>query len=385
MIKLLIRKYIKNNEDVDNISVKSSVGRLLGLIGIVFNLFLFGTKFLIGVLVQSVSIQADAINNLNDAINTIVTIVSFSISKRPADKEHPYGHERMEIISSFAVGMLILLFGFELLKDGVDSILHPKPIQFEYYSVFILILSICMKFYMYLYNSKYSKIYHSELLQATALDSISDVKGTVAILISTIVSPIIHFNLDGYMGCIVSLWIMWNAWKLIRDMIDSLLGLAPSDEIRNELSEEIRNESLFLDVHDLMIHSYGNKMYASAHVGVDANSDLFEIHDVVDHKERSIKDKMGIDLVLHIDPVKVNDPETIEFENKLIDALSKLNMNCSYHDFRVNSDDENVYLEFDLVVPYENTCAKEEFINKLSSYIQSDKMLHFRIDIDHPV
>ena len=381
----LVRRFIKNYQDTKDANVRTSVGKLSGIVGILNNLFLFVIKFVIGTIVHSVSIQADGVNNLTDAGSNIISILSFHLSNKPADKDHPFGHERTETIASLFVGILILVLGFETAKESISKVIHPGSIDFRLASVIILLVSIIVKFWMYTYNKKLSKTYDSSLLEATALDSISDVCGTTAVLVSTLLSPVLHFNLDGYMGIVVSGIIIYGAYGLLRDMINSLIGEAPDPELVHNIVDMIMAHPAILGVHDMMIHNYGpNKIFASAHVEVDSSKDIFETHDHIDNIEREVKENMNIDLVLHMDPVKVNDPETELYRAKVVKAIHQIDPKWGFHDFRIVSGPTHVNLVFDLVIPFEEKYTQEEIEAMLLKYIQSDKKIYLVLTIDHP-
>ena len=381
----LVRKFIKNYQDTKDANVRTSVGKLSGIVGILNNLFLFVIKFVIGTIVHSVSIQADGVNNLTDAGSNIISILSFHLSNKPADKDHPFGHERTETIASLFVGILILVLGFETAKESISKVIHPGSIDFRLASVIILLVSIIVKFWMYTYNKKLSKTYDSSLLEATALDSISDVCGTTAVLVSTLLSPVLHFNLDGYMGIVVSGIILYGAYGLLRDMINSLIGEAPDPELVHNIVDMIMAHPAILGVHDMMLHNYGpNKIFASAHVEVDSSKDIFETHDHIDNIEREVKENMNIDLVLHMDPVKVNDPETELYRAKVVEAIHQIDPKWGFHDFRIVSGPTHVNLVFDLVIPFEEKYTQEEIEAMLLKHIQSDKKIYLVLTIDHP-
>ncbi len=381
----LVRRFIKNYQDTKNANVRTSVGKLSGIVGILNNLFLFVIKFLIGTIVHSVSIQADGVNNLTDAGSNIISILSFHLSNKPADKDHPFGHERTETIASLFVGILILVLGFETAKESISKVIHPGSIDFRIASVIILLISIMVKFWMYAYNKKLSKAYDSSLLEATALDSISDVCGTTAVLVSTLLSPVLHFNLDGYMGIVVSGIILYGAYGLLRDMINSLIGEAPDPELVHNIVDMIMAHPVILGVHDMMLHNYGpNKIFASAHVEVDSSKDIFETHDHIDNIEREVKENMNIDLVLHMDPVKVNDPETELYRAKVVEAIHQIDPKWRFHDFRIVSGPTHANLVFDLVIPFEEKYTQEEIEEMLLKHIESDKKIYLVLTIDHP-
>lgn len=384
-MNFLVRRFIKNYQDTKDANVRTNVGKLSGIVGIFSNLFLFVIKFMIGTIVHSVSIQADGVNNLTDAGSNIISILSFHLANKPADKDHPFGHERTETIASLFVGILILVLGFETAKESISKVIHPGSIDFRIASVIILLISIIVKFWMYAYNKKLSKTYDSSLLEATALDSISDVCGTTAVLVSTLLSPVLHFNLDGYMGIVVSGIILYGAYVLLRDMINSLIGEAPDPELVHNIVDRIMAHPAILGVHDMMLHNYGpNKIFASAHVEVDSSKDIFETHDHIDNIEREVKENMNIDLVLHMDPVKVNDPETELYRAKVVKAIHQIDPKWGFHDFRIVSGPTHVNLVFDLVIPFEEKYSQEEIEDMLLKHIQSDKKIYFVLTIDHP-
>lgn len=384
-MNFLVRRFIKNYQDTKDANVRTNIGKLSGIVGIFSNLFLFVIKFVIGTIVHSVSIQADGVNNLTDAGSNIISILSFHLANKPADKDHPFGHERTETIASLFVGILILVLGFETAKESISKVIHPGSIDFRIASVIILLISIIVKFWMYAYNKKLSKTYDSSLLEATALDSISDVCGTTAVLVSTLLSPVLHFNLDGYMGIVVSEIILYGAYGLLRDMINSLIGEAPDPELVHNIVDRIMAHPAILGVHDMMLHNYGpNKIFASAHVEVDSSKDIFETHDHIDNIEREVKENMNIDLVLHMDPVKVNDPETELYRAKVVEAIHQIDPKWGFHDFRIVSGPTHVNLVFDLVIPFEEKYSQEEIEDMLLKHIQSDKKIYFVLTIDHP-
>lgn len=384
-MNFLVRRFIKNYQDTKDANVRTSIGKLSGIVGIFSNLFLFVIKFVIGTVVHSVSIQADGVNNLTDAGSNIISILSFHLANKPADKDHPFGHERTETIASLFVGILILALGFETAKESISKVIHPESIDFRIASVIILLISIIVKFWMYAYNKKLSKTYDSSLLEATALDSISDVCGTTAVLVSTLLSPVLHFNLDGYMGIVVSGIILYGAYGLLRDMINSLIGEAPDPELVHNIVDMIMAHPAILGVHDMMLHNYGpNKIFASAHVEVDSSKDIFETHDHIDNIEREVKENMNIDLVLHMDPVKVNDLETELYRAKVVEAIHQIDPKWGFHDFRIVSGPTHVNLVFDLVIPFEEKYTQEEIEEMLLKHIDSDKKIYLVLTIDHP-
>lgn len=386
MVDYIIQKYVKNYEDTQDIQVKGQVGRICGFVGIFFNILLFIIKFVIGIIVHSVSIQADAINNLTDSGSTILSILSFYFANKPADKEHPFGHERLETISSFVISIVIGYLGLRMLEESFLSILHPSKIIFKWMTIFILLISIGIKLYMYLYNKNLSEKYQSPLLKATALDSISDVIGTLAVLLATLFSPILHFNLDGYVGVVVSLVILYGAYQLLKENVDSLLGQAPDKKLVDELEERLLKEDYVFGVHDIVVHQYGqNKIFASAHLEVDSNSDMIDVHDHIDNLEREIKDQMNIELVIHMDPLLINDPDTMFYRNHLEQAIKELNKPWSFHDFRIIKGKTHTNLVFDLLVPFDEECTKKEMTHMLMEHMHVNHPIYLVMEIDNPM
>ena len=386
MIAWLISKFVPDSKDTQSMKVRAAVGRLCGIVGIFLNLILFASKYVIGLLVGSVAIKADAVNNLTDAVNNIVSIVSFYISEKPADKEHPYGHERTETITALFMGVLIAWLGVEMFRQSINKIIHNQAPVFEWSSVAVLVLSIVVKIIMYIYNNKYAKIYHSELLKANAIDSINDTIGTSLVLISAVVSPFIHYDLDGVVGVIVSGIILFSAYDLMKEVINSLLGEAPSTLRMNQLIDEILQEPMVMDIHDVIFHSYGpSKTYATAHVEVDGTLSLVGVHDKIDDIERKVLRDMNIDLVIHVDPVLLNDEETMEAEDLFDSAIEACNPEWSMHDFRIEPvSEECTRVYFDLVLPYEEKRSEEEVQNMIRANLEKPDQWEMILRLEHP-
>lgn len=387
MIELLIKKWVKNAQDTQSLVVRTQVGKVLGYVGIVLNSLLFLSKYIIGVLVHSVSIQADALNNLTDAGSNIISIVSFHISEKPADEGHPYGHERTEQITSLFVGVAIAFLGFESAKESLGHIFKPEPIDFKWSAVIVLLLSIAIKFWMYLYNTKFGKRYQSTLLMANALDSRSDTIGTIGVLVATLLSPIIHFQLDGYVGLIVSGVILYSAYDLLRSVTSSLLGEAPDSSIIHNLTNEILKSEEVIAVHDVLIHSYGpNKKYATAHAEVDGRKDMMSVHAQIDKIERKVKEDMDINLTIHVDPILLNDTLTEIYLTQFDSIIQKVGQGkWSMHDFWIAPHKNHIDVYFDLVVPYEETRSEEEISKLLLSKLNSKENISLYMEIDHPI
>ena len=367
MIGLLAKKYIKDYQNYESESVRNAYGTLTSIVGIVNNIVLFGLKFLAGTLAGSVSITADAINNLSDAGSSIISLVSFKLSSMPADEEHPFGHARYECIASMVVACLIMMLGWNLLMDSVDKILHPGEISFSWLSIAILIFSIAIKGWMYLYNHKYGKLVSSSIMEATAADSLSDAMSTSAVLVSAIISPLIHFNLDGYMGIVVAVLILLAGYGIVKNALDELLGKAPDIELVKNLEAKIMSYEQVIGMHDLMIHDYGaHKTFGSVHVEVDSSKDVMVLHDMIDNIERDIYNDMGVHMVIHMDPVNLNDPLTKELKEVCIKFLKEIDESLSLHDFRIVSGNTHTNIIFDILVPFCSKKTNAEILKELN-------------------
>lgn len=380
MIRFLARKFIKQHEAYDDAQVRHAYGNLTSFVGILNNIVLFAFKFIAGTLANSVSITADAVNNLSDAGSSIIALVSFKLSTKPADEKHPFGHARYECIASMLVACLILILGIELMKSSYDKIMHPEEVLFSWVSIIVLLFSIGIKYWMYSYNKTYGKRLHSSVMAATATDSISDVMATSAVLISTILSPILHFNLDGYMGIIVACFILVAGFGIIRNALDEILGKAPDEEIVKALYDRIMSYDGALGIHDMVIHDYGaHRQFASVHVEVDCKVDVLKSHDMIDNIERDVKEAMGIETVIHMDPIDVNDPLTIELRNFIISTIKQIHEDLSIHDFRIVPGETHTNLIFDVVVPYHISYSNQQILQELESYLRTAKGDHYYV------
>lgn len=386
MINLLIRRLIPDSAHHESVHVRYAVCKLLGYVGIALNFFLFASKYSIGLLVGSVAIKGDAVNNLTDFMSNIVSILSFHLAEKPADREHPYGHERTETIAALFMGMVIVYLGIEMLRQSITKIISPSPVHFEWAAVVVLLLSICIKLYMYAYNHRYGQLYHSELLEANAVDSRNDVMGTVLVLASTLISPIIHYDLDGVAGVIISAIIFYSAWGLLKDVISSLLGQAPSTRTLNEIVDLVMQSPMVIDVHDIAVHSYGPRYtYATAHIEVDGTLNLMDVHSEVDRIERRIAREMNIEMVTHVDPVLLNDAETINKADMLAAVIASISSSWSMQDFRIEEEENHTKLFFDLIVPYDETRPQKEIEKEILAALPEDAHYKLEMRLVHPL
>ncbi len=371
MIGFLAKKRIPNYQNYENSKVRQAYGNLTSTVGIINNIILFGFKFISGTIVHSVSITADAINNLSDAGSSIISLISFKLSSKPADEKHPFGHARYECIASMIVACLILMLGLELVKTSFDKIIHPEEITFSWISCIILVFSITVKIWMYAYNKKYGKLLHSSIMEATSADSLSDAMSTFAVLVSTIISPLIHFDLDGYVGLVVACFILYAGYGVIRKALDELLGQAPSDELVKKIQEKIMSYDGVLGMHDLMIHDYGAySTFVSVHVEVDYKVDILKSHDMIDNIEKDFKEEMDIEMVIHMDPINIDDDLTNNLRMFIKNAVKEIDEKLTIHDFRLVTGETHTNLIFDIVVPFHVTYKNQEILDFLKKKLE---------------
>lgn len=385
MTKLLIKLFIKN-ADPNTKKGRELYGRLAGTIGIICNLLLSVMKLIIGTASNSVSITADATNNISDAGTSIVTLVGFKLSGKPADKDHPYGHARIEYVSSLIISFIILLIGCSIFKESVIKIFNPEESLFSLATIIVLSISIITKLWLSVFNNYLGKQIDSKTLEATAIDSRNDVLTTLAVLVASIISHFTGFDLDGYMGVIVSVFIFISGINLVRETLDPLLGQPPTKEMFDTIEKKMLSYDNVLGVHDLMIHNYGpNTFFASAHIEMDAKIDVLICHDIMDQIERDFKSEMNIHLVVHLDPTILDSPEINELKEMVSGIIKEIDEELTFHDFRVVVGEENKNVLFDVVVPPEYKYSDdelEEIIKNKISEISNGKIFTVLV-VDH--
>lgn len=385
MTTLLLKKFFIKH-DPTTAAGRESCGKLSGLVGIVCNLFLSALKLIAGILTNSVAITADATNNISDAGSSVITLVGFRLSGKPADRDHPYGHARMEYISGLVISFLILLIGSEILKTSVKKIFSPEKSEFSLIAVIILAVSIALKLWMAYFNKKLGKELNSTALEATAQDSRNDALSTSAVLVSTIISKFTGFDLDGYMGAVVAVFILISGIMLVKETIGPLLGQAPSKEIYDTIKNKILTYENVLGVHDLMVHSYGPGCYfASAHVEMDAAIDVLICHDTTDKIERDILKENNVHLVVHLDPTVLDSEETNELKAFVANIINDFDPEITFHDFRVVYGNEHKNVLFDVVVPPAYKYKDNELSELLAKKIHEEakEELYAVILVDH--
>ena len=352
MTNWLLRTFVRNSEDLEDSKVRAAVGQLAGIVGILCNILLFAGKLAVGLFTGSVSITADAMNNLSDATSSVVTMLGFRLAERPADEDHPFGHARYEYLSGLAVSALILIIGVELGKTSLDKILHPASVDFGWVTAAVLMGSILVKLWMSLFNSALGKKIHSATLAATAADSRNDVITTSAVLLAALIEHFTAFRADGWMGLAVSCFILYSGVGLAKDTISPLLGENADPELREKIVDNIRACPKVLGFHDLMVHDYGpGQRFASIHVEMDRREDPMECHEIIDDLERECLKSHGVHLVIHYDPVVTNDPELDRMHVRVEQLLHTYDIRLGVHDFRMVPGKGHVNLIFDVVLP----------------------------------
>ena len=350
----LIRRFVKQPEDTQLPQVRYAYGRLAGFTGLVCNLLLFSIKLLAGILSGSLAIIADAFNNLSDAGSVVVTLVGFKLSGAPADRDHPFGHGRMEYLSALAVAVLIIMAGFELARTAVDKILHPIEAQADLLTVLILVAAIGIKLWMAVFSHRIGKIIRSDALLAAATDSRNDVICTSLVLVCTLISLFTDITLDGYIGLSVALFVIWSGFSVIRETVSPLLGQAPDEQLVRDIEQTVLAYDGVVGIHDMMVHDYGpGRIFVSLHAEVPANGDIMHSHDTIDCIERDLLEKFNLITCIHMDPVDTDNPETLRLKEKTTEQLSLIDNRLTLHDFRVVNGPSYTNLIFDVVVPFD--------------------------------
>ena len=353
MTNILIKLFIKNYKNVKDETVRKKYGELGSFVGIFSNIILFIIKFLIGVIINSVAIMADSFNNLSDTLSSIVTLLGFKLGAKPADKEHPFGHGRMEYISGLIVSFIILFIGFEFLKTSFFKIIYPESLTFSYITIFILIITVLIKIWQALFNKKLGKMINSKSLIATATDSRNDVLVTAVTILSLITFKFFNINLDGYFGFFVSLFLIYSGFSLAKETLSPLLGEAIDNELANKIKSIALSYDCVIGVHDILVHNYGpNKSIASLHVEVPNDIDINKSHQIIDTIENRVKDELNIFLTIHMDPVNINDERLKILIDTIRNVCKKYDETIDTHDHRIVDCENEINFIFDLVIPY---------------------------------
>ncbi|HJD01121.1 MAG TPA: cation diffusion facilitator family transporter [Candidatus Mediterraneibacter excrementavium] len=365
MTEFLIRYFVKDYKETEKISVRTAYGVLASIVGILCNVFLFAAKFVIGLVVHSVSVTADAFNNLSDAGSSIISFVGVKMAEKPADKDHPFGHGRIEYIAALVVSFLVLEVGFTFLKDSIGRIRTPESLNFQAVSVAVLILSVAVKLWLGLFNRKLGEKIDSKVMMAVFTDSMGDVITTSATILSLIFFAATGINIDGFVGAGVALVVMWAGVGIARDTLEPLIGQAIDPEVYEQIKHFVERYDGIEGTHDLIVHNYGpGRSMASIHAEVPNDVDIEQSHEIIDRIEREAAKELGLFLVIHMDPVETKDENVLAVREDAVEFLKELDPACTLHDFRVVHGEKQINLIFDMVVPIDYNDEKKEELKK---------------------
>ena len=361
MTELLLRLFIKDRQHTEDPDTRAGIGKLAGITGIVCNLLLFAGKLIMGLISGALSVVADAINNLTDASSSVVTLLGFRMAQQPADEDHPFGHARYEYLSGLAVSALILVIGFELATGSIKKIIHPEAVEFSIVTLVVLVASIAVKLWMSLFFSTLGKKIRSTALTATAADSRNDCVATGAVLAGLLIGHFLNVNVDGWFGLGVALFILWSGIQNAKETISPLLGERAEKELIEKLTKLVLSHDKILGVHDLLIHDYGpGQCYATLHAEVSSDEDPLLCHEIIDDIECDALDELNVHLVIHYDPVALNDPEWNSISALLKKIVTDIHPSFSIHDFRMVRGSDRTTLIFDVVIPFDMMKNRKE-------------------------
>ena len=385
MTEFLVRHFVKDYEAVEKSAVRTAYGVLASMVGIVCNVFLFLVKFIVGLLLHSVSVTADAFNNLSDAASSIISFIGVKMAGKPADKEHPFGHGRVEYLSGLIVSAMILVMGVELLRTSVKKIIHPETVDTSLVAFVVLIAAICVKLYMASYNRKIGKKINAAAMKATAADSLSDVVATSVVFLSMLITKFTGRNVDGICGVLVALFILQTGYGAAKDTLSPLLGQAPRPELVEQIDQIVMSHGQIVGMHDLIVHDYGpGRCMISLHAEVPGDGGIYEMHDLIDSIERELKEKLDCDAVIHMDPINVNDVEIAGMRQKVSDIITAENDRMSIHDFRMIKGPTHTNVVFDIVLPGDCKMSDEEAKRWVSELMEKNfENVYAIVNVDH--
>lgn len=386
MIRLIVSKVIRDAENTQDKHVRERYGVLSGALGVLCNTLLFLTKLIIGVLMNSIAIISDAFNNFSDMGSSLVSIIGAKMSNKRPDKEHPFGHGRIEYISSFIISFLIMTVGLELAKSSVDKILHPQPVEFSWALTGILTLSILIKVWMFSYNRYLGRKINSTVLAATAKDSLNDVIATSAVIVSTVIGSFVSFPVDGIIGLLVSVLVMYTGFGIAKETVGILLGTPPSKELVEKIRDEVLKNEEIKGIHDLIVHDYGpGRVMASLHAEVPDDINIVKIHEAIDETEQRIQRELGIEVVIHMDPIAQHCEETDRLKKMVDGIVREAGADLSIHDFRVVKGESRINLIFDMVVPFSYSLKQGEAVrDEVQQRVEAEDIrYHAVIQMDH--
>ena len=366
MIELLAKWFIPHRDSMEDGALRRAYGTLCGAVGIGLNILLFMGKFFAGQLSGSIAVTADAFNNLSDAGSSAVTLLGFRLAGKKPDTDHPFGHGRIEYISGLIVAGLILLMGVELAKSSFDKILHPEEVTFSALAVVILAVSVAVKLYMWFYNRRIGGKLRSAAMEATAMDSLSDAAATFAVLLATLIGKWTGLAVDGYVGLLVALFILFSAYKAAKETLSPLLGQAPDPELVQRIRDIVAEHDTVVGIHDLVVHDYGpGRQMVSLHAEVPASGDILELHDVIDNIERELHEKLHVQAVIHMDPIVTDDTEVDALRRQVAELARQVEPRMTVHDLRVVRGTTHTNLVFDAVLPLDAAITPAEAARRI--------------------
>lgn len=385
MTDLLIKLFIKENKKQDDPKVRGEYATLASGTGITVNIFLSIVKLIVGLIANSISIVSDALNNITDIGSSLVTMIGFKLSQKSSDKDHPWGHGRMEYITGFIVDMLIILVGFELFKSSIDKIIHPELPNINTITIILLVVAIFAKLWLFLFYKKIAKIIDSAALKGASYDSISDTISTTAVLASAIVARFAEVSIDGFVSLLVSIFILITGFKATKEMIDMLIGTAPDKEFVKDIYKFVERYKEIVGIHDIMVHDYGpGRKIVSFHAEVPADGNICEVHDIIDGIEQDMFKKFGCITTIHMDPIVVDDEEINNMKKTVERVVKGINENFSIHDFRMTNGGKRVNVIFDLVVPFDEKVDFKELEKEVKTKIHNlDNKYYAVINIEN--
>ena len=383
---MLKKLFIKNYKNTDDPEVRNQYGKVAGVFGIFTNIILGIIKLIIGIISNSVSIIADAANNIADTASSILTIIGFKLSSKKPDKDHPYGYARYEYVAGFVIAIMMLIMGLTFAKESIVKIFNPEELVINWITYLILVIAIIGKGIQMLVYLDFAKAINSNTLKANSVDTRNDIISTTAILISMIIMGIFEINIDGLLGLAVSGFVIYSSIGMIREVLEPIIGIIPTEEQVNEITEKILKYDYVEGIHDLVIHNYGvHNDFVTVHVEIDSKMDIMKAHDMMDNIEKDFKDELGICLTIHMDPIVVGDPEIDMLQTKVIQAIHKLDKELKIHDFRVVKGITHTNILFDCIVPFEKEHTEESLKEYLTKEIIPEKEIYYYIvQIDRP-
>ena len=383
---MLKKLFIKNYKNTNDPNVRNQYGKVAGIFGIITNLILGIVKLVIGSISNSISIMADAVNNISDTATSVLTIVGFKLSSKKPNKKHPYGYARYEYVAGLIIAMLMLIMAISFVKESIVNIINPKGIIINNVTYIVLIVAILGKIIQMMVYLNFSKAINSNTLKTTAIEARNDVISTIAILISMIIMSIFKVNIDAYLGIIVAGLSVYSSINMIKEVLEPIIGIVPTEERVNEITEKLLSYEYVEGIHDLVIHNYGvHNDFVTVHVEIKSDMDIMKAHDLMDNIEKDFKDEKGIALTIHTDPIDVGNPKVEELQKKVIEALHKLDSELKIHDFRIVEGITHTNILFDCIVPHEKEYTVDDLTEYLTNNIKPEKEIYYYIiEIDRP-